>query len=987
MTKSLATVLCTTVVSLLLAAPDVRAQSFEVLARFSSGPLNPLGHLEEGDGGFLYGTTPFGGSFGKGTIYRVAPWGEVTVVHSFDGSTGAFPLAGLTVGHDGALYGTARQGGTGEGCEGWSGCGTVFRISQDDYTVTVVHAFAYGADGGRVQPTGRLLQANDGWLYGSVSLTNHLFRIDPESHELEWLAQVGGGTWSSWGDPALAPTLMGTGDGRLLGTVVSGGQGAGYGAVFEIDAMGLMTVLHAFAPAVTGARPLGGLVELDEGFYGITETGGPGGGGTVFRLDHDGAVTVVHAFTYGDPAGYYPFGTLFPAPEGEFYVTLSRGGTADFGVLYRLGTDGTLTPVHEFARVADANRRTPLTLAGGYLYGAVQGCGRSISCDTTSNPWGGAVYRVEPASGASETVHTFNSTEAGANPTSPVMQAQDGAFYGVTEEGGAYGYGVVYRMDPDGTLTTLHSFDGNDGYYVSSALAEGDGGWLYGTTVYSEFGMGTGTLFRVNAAGDFETLSALSSEGPTAGVIRGRNGMFYGMMPNDGTVFRADGDGNLTELTYLPGSTWGPLTQDAEGFFHGATITGGDFDQGTVFRMDEDGTLTILHSFEPYQWGPIGVVKAPDGLLYGTTQYGGPEDCGTVFRLSAAGALEVLHWFGGDTGCLPSALVQGPDGLLYGTTQDYGPNFDGTIFRVGSDGAVTVLHAFDDRVDGSAPRAALTVGADGWLYGTASGGFNPDAAPAGIVFRLNATAVTPPGPDVEVRPVDPVTGTSPVSLTFGEITESGETEVSVATTGPALPDGFQLGDPPTFFDVTTTATFAGEIEICFSYAGVSVPDPATAVLLHYEGTRWEDVTTSRDLAAQIICGRVTSLSPFVVGNGATGGGTTRSGFYEPVSPEAGFVNTVKGGSTVPLKFEVTVNGVEKTDTAGLVFSVSQVPCEGGAEDPVDFVVAGSTSLRYDAAEGVFIQNWKTPKTTGACYVVRLTTESDGQSLQATFKTK
>jgi len=431
--------------------------------------------------------------------------------------------------------------------------------------------------------------------------------------------------------------------------------------------------------------------------------------------------------------------------------------------------------------VDDANQRTPLTWLGGYLYGAVQGCGRFAGCTDSPAVFPGAIYRVDTGSGTAETVHTFASSVTGGNPTLPVTQAQDGAFHGVTEDGGAYGYGVVYRMDADGTLTTLHSFDGNEGYYASSALAEGDGGWLYGTTVSSEFGSGPGTLFRVNAAGDFETLSTFPSEGPAAGVIRGRDGLFYGVTPNDGMVFRADGDGNLTELTYLPGSTWGPLTQDAEGFFHGA--------------------------------------------------------------------------------------------------------------------------------------------------------------------------------------------------------------VSVATTGPALPDGFELGDPPTFFDVTTTATFAGEIEICFSYAGVSVPDPATAFLLHYEGTRWEDVTTSRDPAAQIICGRVTSLSPFVIGNGATGGGTTRSGFYEPVSPEAGFLNTVKGGSTVPLKFEVTVNGVEKTDTAGLVFSVSQVPCEGGAEDPVDFVVAGSTSLRYDAAEGVFTQNWKTPKTTGACYVVRLTTESDGQSLQATFTTK
>jgi hypothetical protein len=205
-------------------------------------------------------------------------------------------------------------------------------------------------------------------------------------------------------------------------------------------------------------------------------------------------------------------------------------------------------------------------------------------------------------------------------------------------------------------------------------------------------------------------------------------------------------------------------------------------------------------------------------------------------------------------------------------------------------------------------------------------------------------------------------------------------------------DGAQLGDGPApprdAVDLPASPTWRRRSLLSgFCSARVKCRQGPWAILLHYTGTAWEDVTTSRDLAAQVICGRVTSLSPFVIGNGATGVETIRSGFYQPVNSEAGYLNTVKGGSTVPLKFEVTVDGVEKTDTAGLVFTVSQVACEGGAEDPVDFVVAGSTSLRYDAEEGVFVQNWKTPKTTGTCYVVRLTTESDGQSLQATFKTK
>ena len=60
-------------------------------------------------------------------------------------------------------------------------------------------------------------------------------------------------------------------------------------------------------------------------------------------------------------------------------------------------------------------------------------------------------------------------------------------------------------------------------------------------------------------------------------------------------------------------------------------------------------------------------------------------------------------------------------------------------------------------------------------------------------------------------------------------------------------------------------------------------------------------------------------------------------------------------------------------------------CGATAEDPVDFVTSGSTSLRYDATERHFVQNWKTPKGTG-CYIARITT-ADGMALSANFKLK
>jgi hypothetical protein len=140
-----------------------------------------------------------------------------------------------------------------------------------------------------------------------------------------------------------------------------------------------------------------------------------------------------------------------------------------------------------------------------------------------------------------------------------------------------------------------------------------------------------------------------------------------------------------------------------------------------------------------------------------------------------------------------------------------------------------------------------------------------------------------------------------------------------------------------------------------------------------------------DTASTTVCGVTTSFSPFTLAGSPTPF-ITRTGFYSPVSTVPGFVNSVKGGSTVPLKFNVYLNGVEKTDTAGLQFGVASVVCSTAvAEDQVDWVTNDATSLHYDTTERQFIQNWKTPKGRG-CYVARITT-ADGKSLSAHFTLK
>ena len=113
---------------------------------------------------------------------------------------------------------------------------------------------------------------------------------------------------------------------------------------------------------------------------------------------------------------------------------------------------------------------------------------------------------------------------------------------------------------------------------------------------------------------------------------------------------------------------------------------------------------------------------------------------------------------------------------------------------------------------------------------------------------------------------------------------------------------------------------------------------------------------------------------------------TLKGFYQPIDMN-GVVNTVKGGSTVPAKFEVFSGDTEITDPGKMAFSMARITCSLAVLiDEIETTATGSTSLRYDATGGQFIYNWKTPTGAGTCYKVTMTAQ-DGSTISAFFKTK
>jgi uncharacterized repeat protein (TIGR03803 family) len=352
------------------------------------------------------------------------------------------------------------------------------------------------------------------------------------------------------------------------------------------------------------------------------------------------------------------------------------------------------------------------------------------------------VANVAKADPVTTTLFKFEDDGRGDYPQSTLIFDDDGALYGTTAFGGAFGHGTVFKLSPPAPgqtrwkRTVLHHFrSGADGDQPLAGLVRDEAGVLYGTT-------------DLGGGGD----------DPCAGGC----GTAFSLAP------QTDGTWAYKILQRLPGNFGGfhtsaQLVFDQEGNLYGTTRGGGDNGFGAVFRLaSTGGKYRVIHSFVGNATdGAVpaaGVVFDKDGNLYGTTRLGGGLGAGhgTVFNLvpkNAEGtrwAESVLYKFeGGDDGWDPQApVVIDQHGVLYGTTSigGIGPCFNscGTVFRLApkTDGSwkETIIYRFKGGKDGYLPFAGLIVDGAGNLYGTTpSGGAAPVSA--GIVFKL-----APPAP-------------------------------------------------------------------------------------------------------------------------------------------------------------------------------------------------------------------------------------------------
>lgn len=520
------------------------------------------------------------------------------------------------------------------------------------------------------------------------------------------------------------------------------------------------TVLHNFPEnAPKGSFPEAGLVADPAGnLYGTANQGGASRWGVIFKVDPSGRTTVLHSFTNGADGGS-PEATLFRDPAGNLYGTAGGGGDPSClcGVVFKLDPKGSYKVLHTFTGGPDGgNPHAGVILDdAGNLYGTTY-IGGNTSCFQGC----GVVYKVDPA-GNETPLYSFTGGADGANPEAGVIRDSDGNLYGTTFQGGTGcggGCGVVYKVDPSGAENVLYNFTGGaDGELPQAGVIRDSAGNLFGTTIQGGSNF-AGVVYKLDPNGN-ETVLHTFTGGPDGGgplgLIRDSAGNFYGATDfggasGAGVVYKLDIHGNETVLYNFTGESdggnpQGGVIRDSNGNLYGTTNHGGAANQGAVYKLDTSNHETVLCNFPspPDGGGPLGGVIGSGGYLYGATYYGGTMDLGTVFKVDAAGHETVLHQFtGGSDGSAPLGdLTADPAGNIYGATVNGGPSFNGTIYKVDPSGNETVFFSFPGFfpwTGGFLPFDGPIRDSAGNLYGTTYLGGGTSGC-CGVVYKLDPT--------------------------------------------------------------------------------------------------------------------------------------------------------------------------------------------------------------------------------------------------------
>jgi uncharacterized repeat protein (TIGR03803 family) len=342
-------------------------------------------------------------------------------------------------------------------------------------------------------------------------------------------------------------------------------------------------------------------------------------------------------------------------------------------------------------------------------------------------------------------LYNFGGSSDGGDPYAGLIRDAAGNLYSTFGYGGGTSFsGGVFKVAPDGTETVLYSFTGGaDGAFPEAGLIRDNAGNLYGTTTQGGSD-NIGVVFKVDPSGTETVLHSFTggADGviPVGGLLRDAAGNLYGTTSqggtsNDGILFKISPSGKETILHTFTGSTkdgkypsYTSLLTDAQGNLYGVTEEGGSADGGILYKLSKTGKLTILHSFTGGTTDGCNVLGTPfrdaAGNFYGTTSSCGTDKLGTVWKVNKYGKEKVLHSFAGGTsdGEYPLAgVIMDAEGNLWGNTETGGATKFGTVYKISKSGHYTLVHSFDG-TDGKYPYGSFAQNAKGTIFGSALNG-------------------------------------------------------------------------------------------------------------------------------------------------------------------------------------------------------------------------------------------------------------------------